>query len=78
MFTLSLIVQCPPGYEAGYGDKCYRFVKELVDFKEARRRCQVPDGPPGPNPGDLAIIETMEELAYVMSKTMGGDWWIGE
>lgn len=28
--------------------------------------------------GDLAVIESDEELQYVLGEVNGGDWWIGE
>ena len=66
---------CPAGYVAGPDDHCYKFVKELAAWDEARRSCQ--EGAP-PNAGDLVIIDTPEELAYIMGVTQGSEWWIGK
>ncbi|XP_071490718.1 uncharacterized protein [Diadema antillarum] len=63
---------CPPGYELGYDYGCYRFVTEARNWDDARQECMT-----APN-GDLAIVDTEDEMNYFVEHGFGGyDWWIG-
>lgn len=59
-------------YERGTDDNCYHFARNTTTWEQARGFCQ------GVEDGDLAIIDNQVTLDYILSKTMGGDWWIGE
>ncbi|PIK59572.1 hypothetical protein BSL78_03490 [Apostichopus japonicus] len=63
--------ECPPMYERGTDDNCYYFARNTTTWEQARGFCQ------GVEDGDLAIIDNQVTLDYIVSKTMGGDWWIG-
>ncbi|XP_071822362.1 uncharacterized protein [Apostichopus japonicus] len=63
--------ECPPMYERGTDDNCYYFARNTTSWEQARGFCQ------GVEDGDLAIIDNQVTLDYILSKTMGGDWWIG-
>ena len=65
-------VNCPDGFEPGYNGNCYKFVKRLVTYEEARRDCQQTPG------GDLVIISDPTEQQYIQNRSVDGDWWIGE
>ncbi|PIK33277.1 hypothetical protein BSL78_29907, partial [Apostichopus japonicus] len=62
--------ECPPMYERGTDDNCYHFGRNTTTWEQARGFCQ------GVEDGDLAIIDNQVTLDYILSKTMGGDWWI--
>ena len=68
----NLSVTCPEGYSPG-PTSCFRFVKELVSWNEARASCQA-----STQDGDLAVINSEMEQQYIMNVTQGGDWWIGK
>ncbi|XP_038048814.1 uncharacterized protein LOC119722655 [Patiria miniata] len=62
---------CPEGFEPGYADNCYKFVKKLVTYEDARADCQRTPG------GDLVIINDVSEQQYIQNRSVDGDWWIG-
>ena len=63
---------CPEGYVAGLDYGCYKYVYPPKTWAEARADCQ------STQDGDLVVIQTEEELGYIMNTTLGGDWWIGK
>ena len=63
---------CEDGWEPGLDYKCYKFVTQRKTWDEARADCE------STTDGDLVIIETQEEHSYLVNRTLGGDWWIGE
>ncbi|XP_033121805.1 uncharacterized protein LOC117120830 [Anneissia japonica] len=62
---------CPAGWEIGHNYYCYKYGKTPMTWQKARADCQ---GTPG---GDLAIVDSQNELEYIMNTTKGGNWWIG-
>eukprot|EP00057_Strongylocentrotus_purpuratus_P031477 XP_784754.3 PREDICTED: uncharacterized protein LOC579551 isoform X1 [Strongylocentrotus purpuratus] len=69
--TLPPANPCPEGWFLGYGEHCYKVVKSLVTWDEARDDCMSVDG------GDLVVIETAAENQYLLNATLGNDFWIG-
>ncbi|XP_022112072.1 uncharacterized protein LOC110991164 [Acanthaster planci] len=63
--------KCPNEFEPGPADICYKFVKKLVTYEEARDDCQRTPG------GDLVIIDNPTEQQYIQNRSVDGDWWIG-
>ncbi|XP_071811335.1 uncharacterized protein [Apostichopus japonicus] len=66
---------CPDGYETSPTGGCYFFFSEGRTYDVARRSClSDPEG-------DLAIIDTQEELDYLVGRTAelmnSQNWWIG-
>ena len=60
------------GYFIGYDYGCYRIVETPKTWLEARADCQAVEN------GDLWIVETEEELQYVLNLNGTGDWWLGK
>ncbi len=68
-----LAERCPEGYDFGYDYGCYRFVTSRPrTWLEARQDCQSVED------GDLLIVETVEEVQFLLNLNATGDWWIGE
>merc|ERR1712055_73346 len=71
LFTHCQAVQCPPGAKP-FGSKCYRFVKQSLNWNDARTLCKALH--PG---GRLATIDSEAENNFVFGLMSGNMAWIG-
>merc|ERR1712055_947528 len=71
LFTHCQAVQCPPGAKP-FGSKCYRFVKQSLNWNDARTLCKALH--PG---GMLATIDSEAENNFVFGLMSGNMAWIG-
>ncbi|XP_077981826.1 cubilin-like [Glandiceps talaboti] len=70
-FNITYDAECPVGYESGPLERCYRFVDEPLPWEEARDKCMETLH------GDLVIVETQSEYAYILNRMNMTGFWIG-